>query len=125
MRRAIEEQWVQRQIQDVAFDRQEEIEEGDRVVVGVNEFEVEDEDREVDLEEVSEDEERSQVERVESVRAERDDAEAEAALAAVRTAAAEGENLMPRLVRAAKARATVGEICDALRDEFGEYRPGA
>ena len=125
MRRAIEEQWVQRQIQDVAFDRQEEIEEGDRVVVGVNEFKIEDEGREVDLEEVSEDEERAQVDRVESVRAERDDAEAEAALAAVRTAAAEGENLMPRLVRAAKARATVGEICDALRDEFGEYRPGA
>ena len=125
MRRAIEEQWVQRQIQDVAFNRQEEIEDGDRVVVGVNEFQVEDDDREVDLEEVSEDEEQAQVERVEAVRAERDDAEVEAALAAIQTAAAGDENLMPRLVRAAKARATVGEICDALRDEFGEYRPGA
>jgi methylmalonyl-CoA mutase N-terminal domain/subunit len=125
MRRAIEDQWVQRQIQDVAFDRQEEIESGDRVVVGVNEFQVDDEDREVDLEEVSEDEERAQVERVESVRAERDDGAVEAALSSVREAAASGENLMPRLVRAAKARATVGEICDALRDEFGEHRPGA
>ena len=125
MRRAIEEQWVQRQIQDVAFDRQEEIEDGDRVVVGVNEYQVEDDDREVDLEEVSEDEEGAQVERVEAVRAERDDGEVEAALADVREAAASGENLMPRLVEAAKARATVGEICDALREEFGEYRPGA
>jgi methylmalonyl-CoA mutase N-terminal domain/subunit len=125
MRRAIEDQWVQREIQDVAFDRQEEIEEGDRIVVGVNEYQVEDEDREVDLEEVSEDEERAQVERVESVRAERDDGAVEAALSSVREAAASGENLMPRLVRAAKARATVGEICDALRDEFGEHRPGA
>ena len=125
MRRAIEEQWVQRQIQDVAFDRQEEIEDGDRVVVGVNEYQVEDDDREVDLEEVSEDEEGAQVERVEAVRAERDDGEVEAALADVREAAASGENLMPRLVKAAKARATVGEICDALREEFGEYRPGA
>jgi methylmalonyl-CoA mutase N-terminal domain/subunit len=125
MRRAIEEQWVQRQIQDVAFDRQQEIEDGDRVVVGVNEYQVEDDDREVDLEEVSEDEEGAQVERVEAVRAERDDGEVEAALADVREAAASGENLMPRLVEAAKARATVGEICDALREEFGEYRPGA
>ncbi|MFB6167445.1 MAG: methylmalonyl-CoA mutase [Haloferacaceae archaeon] len=125
MRRAIEEQWVQRQIQDVAFERQEEIEEGDRVVVGVNEYEVDEEDPEVDLEEVSDEEERAQVERVESVRAERDDEAADAALASVKDAAASGENLMPRLVRAAKARATVGEICDALRDEFGEHRPGA
>jgi methylmalonyl-CoA mutase N-terminal domain/subunit len=124
MRRAIEEQWVQRQIQDVAFDRQEEIESGDRVVVGVNEFQVEDDDREMDLEEVSEDEERAQVDRVEAVRAERDGAAAERALDDVRAAAASGENLMPRLVAAAKARATVGEICDALRDEFGEHRPG-
>ena len=124
MRRAIEEQWVQRQIQDVAFDRQEEIEDGDRIVVGVNEFQVEDDDREVDLEEVSQDEEQAQVERVEAVRAERDDAEVETTLAAIQTAAAGDENLMPRLVRAAKARATVGEICDALRDEFGEHRPG-
>lgn len=124
MRRAIEEQWVQRQIQDVAFDRQEEIEDGDRIVVGVNEFQVEDDDREVDLEEVSQDEEQAQVKRVEAVRAERDDAEVETTLAAIQTAAAGDENLMPRLVRAAKARATVGEICDALRDEFGEHRPG-
>jgi methylmalonyl-CoA mutase N-terminal domain/subunit len=125
MRRAIEDQWVQREIQDVAFDRQEEIEEGDRIVVGVNEYQVEDEDREVDLEEVSEDEEQAQVGRVESVRAERDSEAVEAALSSVKEAAASGENLMPRLVRAAKARATVGEICDALRDEFGEHRPGA
>jgi methylmalonyl-CoA mutase N-terminal domain/subunit len=124
MRRAIEEQWVQRQIQDVAFDRQEEIEDGDRITVGVNEFQVEDDDREVDLEEVSQDEEQAQVERVEAVRAGRDDTEVETALAAIQTAASGDENLMPRLVRAAKARATVGEICDALRDEFGEHRPG-
>jgi methylmalonyl-CoA mutase N-terminal domain/subunit len=125
MRRAIEEQWVQRQIQDVAFDRQEEIESGDRVVVGVNEFQVEDDDPEMDLEEVSEEEERAQVDRVEAVRAERDGAAVADALDDVRAAAGSGDNLMPRLVAAAKARATVGEICDALRDEFGEHRPSA
>jgi len=125
MRRAIEEQWVQRQIQDVAFDRQEEIEAGERIVVGVNEFEVDEDEPEMDLEEVSEDEERAQVEQVESVRAARDDDAVERALDDVRDAAASGANLMPRLVAAAKARATVGEICDALRDEFGEHRPSA
>ncbi len=125
MRRAIEEQWVQRQIQDVAFDRQEEIEAGERVVVGVNEFEVDEDGPEMDLEEVSEDEERAQVERVESIRTERDDGAVERALSDVRDAAASGANLMPRLIAAAKAHATVGEICDALRDEFGEHRPSA
>ncbi|ESS07069.1 MAG: methylmalonyl-CoA mutase [uncultured archaeon A07HB70] len=125
MRRAIEEQWVQRQIQDVAFDRQEEIEAGERVVVGVNEFEVDEDEPEMDLEEVSEDEEQAQVERVESIRADRDDDAVDRALDDVRDAAASGANLMPRLIAAAKARATVGEICDALRDEFGEHRPSA
>ncbi len=125
MRRAIEEQWVQRQIQDVAFDRQEEIEAGERVVVGVNEFEVDEDEPEMDLEEVSEDEERAQVERVESIRADRDDDAVERTLSDVRDAAASGANLMPRLIAAAKAHATVGEICDALRDEFGEHRPSA
>jgi methylmalonyl-CoA mutase N-terminal domain/subunit len=123
MRRAIEDRWVGRQIQDVAFDRQREIEDGDRVVVGVNAFEV-DEDEQMDLEEVSEAEERAQVDRLESVRETRDDAAVEAALADLRAAAAGDDNLMPRLVAAAKARATVGEMCDALREEFGEYRPG-
>src|SRR6056297_1056131 len=56
MRQAVEDQWVQRQIQDVAFDRQQEIEDGDRTIVGVNEFEV-DEEPEVDIEEVTEDDE--------------------------------------------------------------------
>jgi methylmalonyl-CoA mutase N-terminal domain/subunit len=125
MRRAIEEQWVQRQIQDVAFDRQEEIEAGERVVVGVNEFEVDEDEPEMDLEEVSGDEERAQVERVESIRADRDDDAVERTLSDVRDAAASGANLMPRLIAAAKAHATVGEICDALRDEFGEHRPSA
>ena len=123
MRRAIEDQWVQRQIQDVAFDRQREVEDGERTVVGVNEFEVED-DEEMDIEEVSEEDERAQVERLASVRDRRDDDAVEAALADLRDAAAGDDNLLPRLVTAAKARATVGEMCDALREEFGEYRPG-
>ncbi|MFB6303162.1 MAG: methylmalonyl-CoA mutase [Haloferacaceae archaeon] len=125
MLRAVSEQWVQRQIQDVAFDRQEEIEEGERIVVGVNRFESEDEEPAVDLEEVSEADQRAQRERLAEVRTDRDDEAVDAALAALRDAARGDTNLLPPLVDAVEAYATVGEICDALREEFGEHRPGA
>jgi len=124
MASAIESQWVQRQIQDVAFERQREQEAGERVIVGVNEFEVEAEG-EQDIEEVDEAVEAAQQERVDAVRADRDDEAVEAALDALREAAAGEENLMPYLVDAVKAYATTGEVCDTLRDVFGEYQPGA
>ena len=124
MRRAIENGWVQRQIQDTAFERQREVETGERVIVGVNEFQVEEEPT-VDLEEVTEEEERAQVERVQQRREDRDDEAVDAALAALRDAAAGEENVLPYLIDAVKTYATVGEICDVLRDEFGEHQPGA
>ena len=122
MLRAIEEQWVQRQIQDVAYDRQQETESGDRIVVGVNEFEIEEEGQEMDLEEVTEEDERRQQERLASVREDRDAATVESALDALRETAQSEENLLPPMIEAVKAYATVGEICDVLREEFGEYR---
>ena len=125
MREAIESGWVQREIQDVAYDRQEEIESGERVIVGVNEYTVEEDAQDADIEEVPEEQERNQIERLESVRAERDDEEVEAALAALEDAARGDENLIPSLVDAVKAYATTGEICDTLRDVFGEYQSGA
>ena len=123
MGQAIESGWVQRQIQDVAFERQQEIESGDRIIVGVNEFTV-DEEEHVDIEEVSEAVQESQRERVADLRVERDDEAVEAALGALRTAARDGENLMPYLVDAVKTYATTGEICDAMREVFGEHQPG-
>ena len=120
---AIEDQWVQREIQDVAFERQREQEEGERIIVGVNEYQVEEED-DVDIEEVDEALEAQQQETLAEVRADRDDEEVEAKLDAVREAAREGENLMPYLVDAVKVYATTGEICDAMRDVFGEYQGG-
>jgi len=122
MLEAVKSGWVKRQIQDVAFDRQEEIEAGERVVVGVNEYEVDEEPR-VDIEEVDEDDEKRQKERLQAVKAERDDGDVEAALGALREAAAGDDNLVPPIVDAVKAYATVGEISDVLREEFGEYRP--
>ncbi|WP_435066811.1 acyl-CoA mutase large subunit family protein [Haloplanus sp. C73] len=120
---AVKSQWVQGQIQDVAFDRQQEIEAGERIIVGVNEYQV-DEDPEIDLEEVTEEDERRQVERLETVREERDDEAVTAALEALRETARSDDNLLPPIVDAVKAYATVGEISNVLRDEFGEYRPG-
>ncbi len=123
MRNAIEEQWVQRQIQDAAFERQREIEAGERIIVGVNEFTVDEEPTE-DIEEVNPEDERLQIERLEGVRKRRDDSEVEDALEALRTAARGEDNLMPYLIDAVKAYATTGEICNAMRDVFGEYQPG-
>jgi methylmalonyl-CoA mutase N-terminal domain/subunit len=123
MRQAIEDQWVQRRIQDTAYERQQEIEAGERVIVGVNEFRV-DEEQHVDIEEVSAAEQEKQADRLAAVRADRDDEAVDASLDAIRDAARGGENLMPHIVAAVKAYATTGEICDAMRDVFGEYQPG-
>ncbi|WP_049898369.1 acyl-CoA mutase large subunit family protein [Halococcus agarilyticus] len=124
MLQAVEDQWVQREVQDVAFERQQEIDEGERVIVGVNEYEV-DEEPEVDIEEVTEEDQQRQRDRLEQVRDERDDAAAEDALSALHDAAAGDDNLMPYLVDAVKAEATTGEICDTMRDVFGEHQGGA
>ena len=123
MLEAVKSQWVQRQIQDVAFERQREIEEGERVIVGVNEFEV-DEEPEMDLEEVDPEQEQNQRERLDGVKADRDGDAVDEALSSLRAAAQGSENVMPHIVDAVKAYATVQEISDVLRDEFGEYKPG-
>ncbi|MDS0221308.1 methylmalonyl-CoA mutase family protein [Haloarcula sp. S1AR25-5A] len=124
MRRAIEEQWVQRQIQDVAFERQREQEDGERIIVGVNEYQVE-EEGEQDIEEVDEAVEQAQQDNVATVREERDDEAVEAKLEALRGAAEGDENVMPYIIDAVKVYATTGEVCDVLRDVFGEYQPGS
>ncbi len=123
MRDAVEQQWVQRQIQDTAFDRQREIEDRERIIVGVNEFTV-DEDPEMDVQEVTEEDQRRQIRRLESVREDRDEEAVTATLEALREAARGDENLLPFIIEAVKASATVGEICNVLREEFGEYTPG-
>ncbi|WP_049921071.1 acyl-CoA mutase large subunit family protein [Halopiger djelfimassiliensis] len=123
MLEAVESQWVQRQIQDTAFDRQREIEEKERIIVGVNEFEVDD-DPEIDVQEVTEEDQQRQIDHLEAVREKRDGEAVDAKLEALREAARNGDNLMPSIIEAVKAYATVGEICNVMRDEFGEYQPG-
>ncbi|WP_436901042.1 acyl-CoA mutase large subunit family protein [Halovenus halobia] len=123
MTQAIDAGWVQRQIQDTAFERQQEIEDGDRIIVGVNEFTVEEEE-EVDIEEVSKEQQEGQKERVAELRDERDDARVDEKLTALEEAARGDENLMPYIIDAVKAYATTGEICDAMRNVFGEHQQG-
>ena len=118
---AIEAGWVQREIRDVAFDRQSSIEAGEHVIVGVNRFEDEEAKSKVDLEEVSQGQQARQIERLNTVRDRRDETAVQDALESVRNAAAGDDNLMPPIIQAVKARATVGEIADVMRDEFGEY----
>jgi methylmalonyl-CoA mutase N-terminal domain/subunit len=122
MRQAVEAGWVQRQIQDTAFERQREIESGERTIVGVNDYRVEDEEKSEDIEQVSEADQQRQRENVQRLRDERDDAAVDDALEDLRAACEADENVMPYIVAAVKAYATTGEICDAMRDVFGEYR---
>ncbi|WP_096391842.1 acyl-CoA mutase large subunit family protein [Halopenitus persicus] len=119
---AVEQQWVQRQIQDTAFDRQREIETGERIIVGVNKFEV-DEEPKMDVQEVTERDQQRQIDRLESMRKKRDDEAVDTTLEALREAAQGEENLLPYIIDAVKKYATVGEICNVFRNEFGEYHP--
>jgi methylmalonyl-CoA mutase N-terminal domain/subunit len=117
---AIEQGFVQAEIEASAFRHQAEVEAGDRVVVGVNRFS-EDEEGRVELLQVDPESERRQRERTRRVRAERDAAEAAAALAEVSKVAEGDGNLLPPMREALRARCTVGEICGALRDLWGTY----
>ena len=117
---AIEAGFVQREIEDAAYEHERLIEAGERVVVGVNRY-TEDEEEEIELHRLDPEAERRQVERTARVRAERDPAAALAALERVREVARSSENLLPPMREALAARCTVGEICGALREELGTY----
>jgi methylmalonyl-CoA mutase N-terminal domain/subunit len=117
---AIEQGFVQAEIEASAFRHQTEVESGERVVVGVNRFTEDDAER-VELLQVDPESERRQRERTARVRAERDASAAETALTAVRAAAEGDANLLPVLREALRARCTIGEICGVLREVWGTY----
>jgi len=119
---AIAKGYPQGEIQDAAYQAQRELEENRTVVVGVNQFQVK-EPPPSGLLRVDEAVERTQVERMKQLRAERDNGAATRAVDALRRAAqTPEENLIPLILDAVKAYATLGEISDAMRDVFGEYR---
>ncbi len=117
---AIEQGFVQGEIEASAFRWQREVEEGERPIVGVNVYAA-DEEEPIELHRIDPEAERRQVERTARVRAERNAAEAAAALEGVRATARGDSNMLVPMRDALRARCTVGEICGALRDEWGEY----
>ncbi len=121
MLRAIEKNYVQREIQESAYRYQQAVEREDAIVVGVNRFQIE-EDRPVQTLRIDPAREREQVERVRAVRQRRDGPLVDAALHKLEQAAGSDENLLPRILECVEAFATVGEISNRLRKVWGEYR---
>jgi len=124
MVRAIEAGYPQREIAEAAYVYQQQLERGEKVVVGVNRYAVA-EERPPELLRVPLEVEERQIDRVRRWKRERNGAEARAALARVRAAAEGSENLMPVLVDAVKAGCTVGEVSDVYRTVFGVYQDPA
>jgi methylmalonyl-CoA mutase N-terminal domain/subunit len=119
---AIKENFFQREIAEASFRYQHEVEQQQRIVVGVNRYQQQDE-RPLEILKIDPALERQQVERVQALRARRDSAAVEAALARLREDAAhEGRNLMEPIVHASRAYVTMGEMCDALREVWGVWR---
>jgi methylmalonyl-CoA mutase N-terminal domain/subunit len=121
--RAVEEGYIQREIQDAAYRAQRAIEKGDQVVVGVNRFHT-DEAATGELLRVNEAVRTQQVQALAALRSERDNERVRAALTALDAAARDPQaQLMPLIVEAVEAYATLGEVCDTMRAVFGEYTP--
>jgi methylmalonyl-CoA mutase N-terminal domain/subunit len=117
---AIKRGFPQREIADAAFRYQQEVDRGERTVVGVNDYR-NDDDAQIPILRIDPEMERKQAGRLEATRAGRDTAAVEAALARLKAAAAGEENLMPHLLDAARARASEGEMIAAMQEVFGTY----
>ncbi len=121
MLRAIESGFVQSEIQKAAYEYQRAVETREQVVVGVNEF-IAEEERGIPTLRIDPQIEREQIQRLEALRGKRDTNKTQAAIAELERRSATNENLLPAILGAVEAYATVGEISDALRRAFGEYR---
>ncbi|HEX4802248.1 MAG TPA: methylmalonyl-CoA mutase family protein [Myxococcaceae bacterium] len=121
--RAVEEHFPQKEIGESAYRFQREIEIGERLIVGVNAFQEEDHSP-IDVLKIDERVAQEQIERVKQVRAQRDNGAVRSALERVEAAARGTGNLMPPVLTAVKAYATLGEICDVFRKVWGQYREG-
>ena len=120
---AIERGYPQREIADASYRYQTAVDRKEKIIVGVNEYVMD--EKPINILQIDESVARRQEERLKKLRAERSNAEVERRLAALRKAAATDENLMPYLYEAVKAYATLGEICDTLRQVFGVYEETA
>jgi methylmalonyl-CoA mutase, N-terminal domain len=121
MIKALERGYVQQEIQNAAYEYQQQVDHQQAVVVGVNRFTVEDE-KPIPIQRIDEALERKQVERLRALRSRRDTGPWRASLQQIDAAARSGTNLMPHILAAVEVYATVGEISDTLRKVFGEYK---
>ncbi len=121
---AIEAGWMKNEIEDSAYRVTQGIESGERIVVGVNKF-TSDTEEPVELQELDPELQSRQLERLQRVRKERDQAAVDAALKSLDEAAKGDDNLLYPMREALAAYATLGEVSDVLRDVFGEYEPAA
>ena len=121
MLKAIERGFVQQEIQNAAYEYQQQVDRHEAVVVGVNRFQIEDE-KPIPILRIDPALESKQVERLRALRARRDSKTWQQAINGVQEAARSGANLMPHIIAAVDAYATVGEISDAMRKVFGEYK---
>jgi len=119
--KAIEKGFIQQEIQNSAYKYQMEVEQGNRIVVGVNKFQIKEESPK-DLLKVDPSVEKLQAEKIQQLKASRDNMQVTAVLGELKNAAKTDTNLMPVIIKCVKAYCTLGEICDALRAVFGEYR---
>jgi methylmalonyl-CoA mutase N-terminal domain/subunit len=120
----VERGFPQREIAESAYKFQQALERREKVIVGVNDF-VQDDDPPVEILYIDETSGDRQLARLEALRRTRDRAAVERALDGLKRAATSGENVMPPILDAVRAYATVGEMCDALRDVWGEYEETA
>ena len=118
---AIEKGFIQKEIQDSAYRYQREIEKGERIVVGLNKFQVAEEEKPKDLLKVDPEVGNKQVARLKELKSTRDNNAVQQNLAELKAAAEGDANLMPPILQAVKSLATLGEICDTLRAVWGEY----
>jgi len=121
MIKALERGYVQQEIQNAAYEYQQQVDRDEAVVVGVNRFAV-DEEKAIPIQRIDEALERKQVERLRGLRLRRDPGLWQATLGHIEEAARSGANLMPHILAAVEANATVGEISDTMRRVFGEYK---
>ncbi|MDO4218685.1 MAG: methylmalonyl-CoA mutase family protein [Synergistaceae bacterium] len=119
---AIEQGYPQKQIQDSAYDYQKSIESGERIIVGVNKFQIDEDLRERKLLKVDASVGQNQIKKLHAMKEARDNVAVKEKLSKVKEAAQGNENLMPAILDAVRVYATEGEICNVLRSVFGEYK---
>ncbi len=121
MLKAIEAGYIQKEIQDSAYKYQMEVEKGEKIVVGVNKFQIE-EERDFDILKIDEEIEKKQIEKLKKLKSRRDNVKVKKSLEEIKKVAKSDENLMFPILQAVRNYATLGEISDSLREVFGEYR---